>query len=536
MKDEDFPINKKILDEFINYNSSLWVDDKFDIDDSLSSSGKTIFINLSMVRMQVAWIIPKLLFAKGIQSKHGGNIVAITWRENSDLTEFFSSFGVGHYCIEKENKKNISSAIRALAYTIKVIMYGDGEKLKKFSIGNIPVGRAIYEDILRTSEISTIRSIRNYTCIKKIFHLLWMYFTLEDYLKNHKPSFDICDDCAYHEAMQTALFSRNGAVVYNCSEEAERFIGVSEEGIVKRISEDLQEKVRMNIDTVSEEDLECINRILEDRFAGKNGRNIDRHAFAGKKVLSKEEAFAELGLNPKKKTVIIMAHTFTDAVFNYGDTPFKDYYDWTEQTLRIASLNDHVNWILKPHPTRKAYHESKDSIEDLFKRYKTDNMHFLEDRFSAESIKNFVDVLITIGGNAGAEFSCFGIPAVIVGSPYYKGLGYTIEPGTLKEYEDILGNIQDINRLNDSQIKTARKAFFLTTQRMDKMLGKGFNDRFCIELKKKYNNMLDEMTTDYFESNKGTEKYNTEILKFVEEWQRTNDIKECDYYLRGTEK
>ena len=89
----------------------------------------------------------------------------------------------------------------------------------------------------------------------------------------------------------------------------------------------------MNIDTVSEEDLECINRILEDRFAGKNGRNIDRHAFAGKKVLSKEEAFAELGLNPKKKTVIIMAHTFTDAVFNYGDTPFKDYYDWTEQIL-----------------------------------------------------------------------------------------------------------------------------------------------------------------------------------------------------------
>ena len=91
--------------------------------------------------------------------------------------------------------------------------------------------------------------------------------------------------------------------------------------------------------------------------------------FTGKKVFTREELQKKLGLDDKKKNVVIMAHTFTDAVFNYGNYYYRDYYDWTEKTLKIASKVKDVNWILKPHPTRAAYNESKDSIENMFKKY-----------------------------------------------------------------------------------------------------------------------------------------------------------------------
>ena len=51
------------------------------------NNGKYIFINLSMVRLQTAWIYPKLLYAKGVAEKTGAGIIALYWREDSCLKE-----------------------------------------------------------------------------------------------------------------------------------------------------------------------------------------------------------------------------------------------------------------------------------------------------------------------------------------------------------------------------------------------------------------------------------------------------------------
>ena len=50
--EEEFPIASEQLDRFIKVNTDLWGN---------SNSGKDgIIVNFYMVRMQVAWIIPKL--------------------------------------------------------------------------------------------------------------------------------------------------------------------------------------------------------------------------------------------------------------------------------------------------------------------------------------------------------------------------------------------------------------------------------------------------------------------------------------------
>ncbi len=73
-KKESFPISESIVRDFIDVNKKKWI--------KVPSNGKYIIINLSMVRMQVAWVIPKLLYAKGLQEKTGAIPVALTWKTN----------------------------------------------------------------------------------------------------------------------------------------------------------------------------------------------------------------------------------------------------------------------------------------------------------------------------------------------------------------------------------------------------------------------------------------------------------------------
>lgn len=526
MKIENFPISIDLLEQFIDCNKTIWPNKK--------QGQKYILVNFSMVRMQVPWILPKLLFAKGLEEQTGATPVVLTWNRNEHLTAFFESFGAEHIALNELCKKNIIGGFVALLKTFSFLLLdGTGEGLKEMKIADIPVGKSLYEDILRTSSLSTIRSCRNKTIIKKIFHLLLSCYTLKKYAGSHPIEYAITDDMAYHEGMFIRLFKSIGTKVIACSNVAAKEVSFNASGEIIRHNWCDVDAVKKYINTVTEEEIAWVDNYLEERFRGNNGREIDRQAFAGKKVLSKDELSQQYGIDPDKKTVVIMAHTFTDAVFNYGDYYFRDYYDWTEQTLKIAASNTKVNWILKPHPTRSSYNESEDSIEDLFARYKKDHMFFLSDDVSSESIKNIADVLVTIGGNAGAEYACFGVPPIIVGKPYYHGQGYTMEPSSFEEYKDVLENADQIMPLTEEQIKVAKKVFFFKNgNRKDNK--DGFHDPFADLLNAKYSEMIKAMPLQYFKSNEGTRQYNDNVLKFVYEYMQEHDLKETLYYQKAS--
>ena len=532
MQLEDFPIKKEAVDRFVKANRRQWKGNA-----GKAAGDKYVFVNLSMVRMQTAWVLPKLFYARGVADTLGAKVMVITWREQPLLDNICESFGFSHYCIEREDKKKPLFAAKALLDVLLFMLCdGSGKGLQRMKIDGFMAGRAIYEDILRTSEFSTIRSARNMTCFKKAVHILWMFYTLREYCKKHTPVFAIADDTAYHEALISSLFHSFGAKVVNSEHEQEMVLGFDKNGNPNRMHLMMQLKYREMIRDLGKKEAKEAEEILEGRFQGKNGRNIDRGAFKDKRVLSREEAVSELHLDPNKKNIVIMAHTFTDAVYNYGDLFYRDYYDWTEKTLALAAKNDDVNWILKPHPTRSAYHESQDSIEDMFARYKKDNMFILSDDVSAESIKNLADAIITIGSNAGGEFACFGIPVVIVGKPYFGKMGFTIEPRSKKEYELCLMHAGEMKPLDDSQTETAKKAFYLRNKLGPSALGTKYDDEFAKLINDQYRQMGEEIALAYFESNDGTEKYNTRITESIAEYVAKHDMKECKYYTQGAKR
>ena len=527
MKTEEFPVSRDVVEGLIKVldNGENNEGDKRD---------RTVYVNLSMVRLQMAWVMPKLLYARAVADKLSADVYVICWRENELFEKLLNNMGMKFLCLEKLLRKNIPGAVSAIVKTTAfMITDGSGAGLKKLRYSKVGAGKYLYEDIIRTSSLSTIRSARNRICLKKMLHILWMCSSLDSYLKKHKPSFAVVDDLAYHEAIIICLFKKHGAKLRNVSTTLEEEVFIDEKGEPVRRGGWVHDCIAEQLDEVDDA-AERAEELLALNFAGISGRSIDRGAFKGKEIFSREELTKQLGLDPSKKNAVIMAHTFTDAVFNYGDIYFRDYYDWLEQTLRIAEGVDNVNWILKPHPTRKAYNEDTDSIEKMYERHKKPHIFLLPDKVSGGSIKELADVLLTIGGNAGAEFACFGIPAVIVGKPYYRGFGFTIEPADINEYEKTLKDIAAVSPLSQDQIVTARKVYYY------KKKGRRHNERFDDELaqglSELYTQMQDKMAVSYFESNKGTKEYNDMVCRYLCDYFTKNGIKENEYYKRGMQR
>ena len=527
MREEDFPVSAEKAGKLTEIC-------KADPAKEGGASGKAVYVNLSMVRLQLGWVMPKLLYARGVADETGAKAYVICWRRNALFEKLINAMGFELLCLEDVLRKDIGGAAGALFKTLGfLIADGSGEGLKKLSFCGIKAGKYMYEDIIRTSSLSTIRSARNKTCIKKMLHLLWMCHALEKTFKKHRPLYSVADDLAYHEALQLCLMHKYGSAVRNVSAKMEDEVFFDDKGEPVRRGGWIHDCIKEQLDEVPDAAVQA-EELLAANFAGISGRAIDRGAFKGKEILSREQVTEMLGLDPSKKNAVIMAHTFTDAVFNYGDICFRDYYDWLDRTLSIAEGIDNVNWILKPHPTRKAYNEDSDSIEKMFERHKKPHIFLLPDKVSAGSIKELADVLLTIGGNAGAEFACFGIPAVIVGKPYYREFGFTIEPGNMTEYIRTLENIADIKPLAEESITMARKVYYY--KKKGRRYNKPFEDGFASDISAMYKEMVDKMGIGYFMSNKGTKEYNDAVCDRMCGYFAEHGIGDNEYYLRGVQR
>ena len=194
------------------------------------------------------------------------------------------------------------------------------------------------------------------------------------------------------------------------------------------------------------------------KFHGKGNKDTVC-AFAGKKDITLEELKKEMGLKPQYKNVIIMCHCFSDNAHSCDELIFNDYYVWLEETLKIVRNLKNANWIIRAHPSRRLYGES-DEVQKLFEKYKSDYMFYFPEEYSGELVKELADVIVTVQGTAGYEYTCFGIPVVLTGKSFYSGYGYTVDMRTKEEYIDTLCNIQKLGKLNTKQINMAREIYY----------------------------------------------------------------------------
>jgi hypothetical protein len=185
---------------------------------------------------------------------------------------------------------------------------------------------------------------------------------------------------------------------------------------------------------------------------------------SGLQVSQGAELQQRLGLDRTKKTAIIYSHILNDANLFYGSDLFAGgYAEWLVETVRAASTNASVNWVLKVHPANR-YRNAKLGYGGEYgemlalKRAFGKIPEFLrivtpEEKVSPLSFFEITDWGITVRGTVGLELPCFGVPVLTAGSGRYSGKGFTMDSVNAAEYLEKVANIQAIPRLDAEQVR-----------------------------------------------------------------------------------
>ena len=518
----DFHVDESVLEQFVDWNKNQW-------DNIEKDKNGYCFINYIMINKELSLMLPKILYAKALEREKGIVPIILDWGSNKNLTALYKSFGIKSIHVHHEMVKNVIGMIKSLFVAADYrLRRRSGMELQRLVIDGAAIGKNIYGDILRSSSLSTIRRTDNFICFRKIFSLVLFADTISRLTNRYLPQVCISDDWAYNEGIVLEYMNKVEAYIIQINLRRENTLTIGK-GIFQRYRHwEMRTQMNNFLNSIGDNvDQEVVDEYLANRFEGKNCSFRDKVAFQGKRSLSREEWNISMGLDPEKKNVVIMCHTFSDAVFNSEYTAFRDYYDWTEQTMVLVAKMHHVNWIIKPHPARARYNESEDSFENMFEKYKTKNMYLFPDDVSTASLKDVADVLVTMCGTSGMEFPCFGIPVIACGKAMYTEFGYTQTPETLEEYRNMLLHVDRMERLNEQQIQKARNVLYAFIQCFDKPL-----DIWDDMLYKKLHEMEDKNIPPEEETAEMS-KYNTDVLREIMKFTKSHPWEEAEYYKRG---
>jgi hypothetical protein len=197
----------------------------------------------------------------------------------------------------------------------------------------------------------------------------------------------------------------------------------------------------------------------------------DWMGFAGtqfdKQILSKRSTRQKLGLSSDRKVAVIFPHILWDGSFFFGEDLFDDYTQWLVETLRTASANPRLQWVVKLHPAHlvKAKQNNDagrpselDVIEHAIGNLPGHlKLIYPDTDISTYSLFEIADYVVTVRGTVGIESALFGTPVVTAGTGRYDRRGFTLDSSTREEYLQKLAALETFPRLSPKQIELAER-------------------------------------------------------------------------------
>jgi len=188
-----------------------------------------------------------------------------------------------------------------------------------------------------------------------------------------------------------------------------------------------------NFSNTEKNKLRTIGReYIINRISGNTSDLGGRYAYQRNK-----SKLVELGINKKNKKIIaIYSACFFDFPHTYGMNRFTDMMDWLEFTLKKASENKEVLWLLKPHPMEQWYGGIK-LIEILINKL-PNNIKLLPYSYSGKDIIEISDGVVTLHGTCGIEFAAMGKPVLIADQGWYHDCDFAMFPKSREDYGNLL--------------------------------------------------------------------------------------------------
>lgn len=525
-----FEIDEQILNIFCERNAKRWKVSG-DGEKAEKDSKGCIFIGLFMVEKWIPWLQPKMLYAKGLEERYGYKPIVIDWEYNEQLVRFYASYGMDYVSLKQEMFGDFFGCLYGICRALGFFLFGGtGKKMSEMKYKGLETGHFMFDTVIRTNQdIYTVRKARNKVCIKKVWTGFWTLHTLDKLCRRYSPKYYFFDDLVYDEGMIVTLLKNRGAKICKCELNGTQLHPAMENGEIYWPDFERQILTDIIYSLSKEEKKEYVavaEKLLSDRFQAKNGDVRDsKAAFIGKKEADREELAEKMGLHRGRKNVVVCCHTLSESAHRCSEQAYEDTYTWVEETMKFVRDKDNANWIIKVHPIAAMKYGEGGVIEGLYEKYKSDNLFLFPDEYNSALVGQLADVVITIYGTVGCEYSCLGIPVVLAGKAVYSGFGYTVDAFTKEKYEQTLANIQNVEPLTEEQKEKAKLIF--TCQNRRKEVEK---DSFATKMTE----YIWKMDTDYM-AGESLKKLNGEALEYIDKEVAVEELLQTDYYKGGLE-
>jgi hypothetical protein len=207
-------------------------------------------------------------------------------------------------------------------------------------------------------------------------------------------------------------------------------------------------------DSFGEEEIDRLLVHWRDCYASRTWFNFQRLQHLTR-LQTREEIFAQLNLDPAKKTAIVFAHIFWDATFFYGENLYFDYQTWFVETIRLANKNTQVNWVIKLHPVNVWRLEADGAVNERYSELValdeagiklSPHVRLLlpDTHISTWSLFEAGDYGVTVRGTVGIEMAALGKRVITAGGGHYSARHFTTTPKSIEEYAGMILNIDKL--------------------------------------------------------------------------------------------
>src|SRR5262245_8959662 len=158
---------------------------------------------------------------------------------------------------------------------------------------------------------------------------------------------------------------------------------------------------------------------------------------------------ARLGLDPERKVAALFSHVLWDASMFYGRDLYPDQGRWFAETVELASRDDSVQWVVKLHPAlywklrTDGVTDEPSEIAIIRETVGSLPPHMRlvgpDDDVDNVDLFSILDAGVTIRGTIGIELPQLGVPVLTAGTSDYAGRGFTLDAGSIEEYERKIG-------------------------------------------------------------------------------------------------
>ena len=133
-----------------------------------------------------------------------------------------------------------------------------------------------------------------------------------------------------------------------------------------------------------------------------------------------------------KNIIAIYLGNWFDFPHIFGMSRFIDILDWIKSTIKYASKNKNIFWLIKPHPMDEWYGGL--TLRDILNTKLPENIIILSNNYSGKSVIENVDALITYHGTSAIEFAAMGKPVMVADKGWYHEFDFVIYPKSKEEY------------------------------------------------------------------------------------------------------